>query len=43
MIKNCTSEDDAILLADHCTDLINKAENGEDASDEDESSDWDSE
>ena len=43
MIKNCTSEHDAIQLADHCTDLINAAENGEDAADDDESSDWDSE
>ena len=42
MIKNCTSEDDAIELADHCTDLINNAENGVGAADE-ESSDWDSE
>ena len=44
MIKNCTTEDEAIQLADQCTDLINNAENGGDAdSDEDESSDWDSE
>ena len=43
MIKNCTSEDEAVQLADHCTDLINKAESGEDDSDEDESSEWDSE
>ena len=43
MIKNCTSEDDAIELADHCTDLINNAENGDDSAGDDESSDWDSE
>lgn len=43
MIKNCTKEDEAIQLAEHCTDLINNAENGGDADDEDESSDWDSE
>ena len=42
MIKNCTKEEEAIQLADHCTDLINNAENGVDA-DEEESSDWDSE
>lgn len=46
MIKNCTSEDEAIELADLCTNLVNSAENGEDSVDEDsddESSDWDSE
>ena len=43
MIKNCTNENDAIELADHCTDLINNAENGGDVADDDESSDWDSE
>ena len=43
MIKNCTTEEDAIQLADHCTDLINNAENGGDADSEEESSDWDSE
>ena len=43
MIKNCTNESEAIQLADHCTDLINNAENGENSADEDESSDWDSE
>ncbi len=44
MIKNCTSQEDAIQMADRCTDLINNAENGvgTDAVDE-ESSDWDSE
>lgn len=42
MIKNCTKEDEAIQLADHCTDLINNAENGVVGADE-ESSDWDSE
>ena len=44
MIKNCTSQEDAIQMADHCTDLINNAENGvvAEAADE-ESSDWDSE
>ena len=44
MIKNCTSQEDAIQMADHCTDLINNAENGVGAPAEDEeSSDWDSE
>ena len=42
MIKNCTKEDEAIELANHCTDLINNAENGVVDVDE-ESSDWDSE
>ena len=42
MIKNCTKQDEAIELADHCTDLINNAENGVVDADE-ESSDWDSE
>ena len=42
MIKNCTKEDEAIELADHCTDLINNTEKGAAAVDE-ESSDWDSE
>ena len=44
MIKNCTSQEDAIQMADHCTDLINNAENGVvAAATEEESSDWDSE
>ena len=44
MIKNCTSQEDAIQMADHCTDLINNAENGVVAGEADEeSSDWDSE
>ena len=35
MIKNCASEDEAIELADSCTDLINNSEGGDDDSDED--------
>lgn len=35
MIKNCASEDEAIELADSCTDLINSAEDGDADSDED--------
>ena len=42
MIQNCTSETDAIEVADRCTALINNAENGVDGAEE-ESSDWDSE
>lgn len=38
MIQNCTSEEAAIKLAEHCTDLINKADSGDEDS-EDESSD----
>ena len=45
MIKNCTSQDEAVELAEHCTDLINNPENGVSAAgaDIEESSDWDSE
>ena len=39
MIKNCSSEDEAIELADHCTDLINAAEDGDADSDDDSDSD----
>ena len=38
MIKNCASEDEAIELADSCTDLINSADSDGDA-DSDEDSD----
>jgi len=38
MIKNCSSQDEAMELAEHCTDLINNAENDE-ASDDDSDSD----
>lgn len=48
MIKNCNSQDEAVELADHCTDLINNVENddsegGSAGADIEESSDWDSE
>ena len=40
MIKNCASEDEAIELADSCTDLINSADSDEDGdADSDEDSD----
>ena len=39
MIKNCASESEAIELADHCTDLINAAEDGDADSDDDSDSD----
>ena len=42
MIQNCTSEEDAIKLAEHCTDLINKTESGDEDSEEDDSSEAES-